>query len=30
VFNKTALINYENYRRIFPIWALTRFAAATG
>jgi lanosterol synthase len=28
VFNKTALINYENYRRIFPIWALTRFAAA--
>jgi squalene cyclase len=29
VFNKTALINYENYRRIFPIWALARFAAAT-
>jgi len=28
VFNKTALINYENYRRIFPIWALARFAAA--
>ncbi len=22
VFNKTALINYENYRRYFPIWAL--------
>ncbi|MGB8298445.1 MAG: terpene cyclase/mutase family protein [Polyangia bacterium] len=30
VFNKTALINYENYRRIFPVWALARFAAATG
>ena len=28
VFNKTALINYENYRRYFPIWALARFAAA--
>jgi lanosterol synthase len=28
VFNKTALINYENYRRTFPIWALARFAAA--
>jgi squalene/oxidosqualene cyclase-like protein len=27
VFNKTALINYENYRRYFPIWALARFAA---
>jgi squalene/oxidosqualene cyclase-like protein len=22
VFNKTTLINYENYRRYFPIWAL--------
>jgi squalene/oxidosqualene cyclase-like protein len=22
VFNKTALINYENYRRYFPLWAL--------
>ncbi|OHD69840.1 MAG: hypothetical protein A2W19_09365 [Spirochaetes bacterium RBG_16_49_21] len=22
VFNKTALINYENYRRYFPVWAL--------
>ena len=30
VFNKTALINYENYRRVFPIWALARFAAAAG
>jgi squalene/oxidosqualene cyclase-like protein len=29
VFNKTALINYENYRRYFPIWALARYAAAT-
>jgi squalene/oxidosqualene cyclase-like protein len=28
VFNKTALINYENYRRYFPIWALARFASA--
>lgn len=26
VFNKTALINYENYRRYFPVWALARFA----
>ncbi len=30
VFNKTALINYDNYRRYFPIWALSRFAEATG
>lgn len=22
VFNRTALINYENYRRYFPVWAL--------
>ena len=29
VFNKTTLINYEHYRRYFPIWALTRFAATT-
>jgi squalene/oxidosqualene cyclase-like protein len=27
VFNKTALINYENYRRYFPLWALARFEA---
>jgi squalene/oxidosqualene cyclase-like protein len=27
VFNKTALINYENYRRYFPLWALARFVA---
>ncbi|OHD66176.1 MAG: hypothetical protein A2176_08010 [Spirochaetes bacterium RBG_13_51_14] len=26
VFNKTALINYENYRRYFPIWALGLYA----
>jgi squalene/oxidosqualene cyclase-like protein len=25
VFNKTALINYENYRRYFPIWALSLY-----
>jgi squalene/oxidosqualene cyclase-like protein len=24
VFNKTVLINYENYRRYFPVWALAR------
>jgi squalene cyclase len=28
VFNKTTLINYENYRRYFPIWALGRMAAS--
>ncbi len=26
VFNKTTLINYENYRRYFPIWALSEYA----
>ncbi|HUU03062.1 MAG TPA: terpene cyclase/mutase family protein [Myxococcota bacterium] len=26
VFNKTTLINYENYRRYFPIWALAEYA----
>jgi squalene/oxidosqualene cyclase-like protein len=30
VFNKTALINYENYRRYFPVWALANYARATG
>jgi len=25
VFNKTAVINYENYRRYFSIWALSKF-----
>ena len=28
VFNKSALINYENYRRYFPIWALAELAEA--
>jgi squalene cyclase len=22
VFNKTCMITYDNYRRIFPLWAL--------
>jgi squalene/oxidosqualene cyclase-like protein len=30
VFNKTALINYENYRRYFPLWALSLYARAVG
>ncbi len=29
VFNKTTLINYEHYRRYFPIWALAEFEQAT-
>ncbi len=29
VFNRTTLINYENYRRYFPLWALSRVLAAT-
>ena len=28
VFNKTALINYENYRRYFPLWALSDYGRA--
>lgn len=28
VFNKTALINYENYRRYFPVWALGLYQEA--
>ena len=28
VFNKSALINYENYRRYFPVWALSVFDKA--
>ena len=28
VFNKTVLINYENYRRYFPIWALAEYQMA--
>ncbi len=27
VFNKTTLINYENYRRTFPVWALSLYLA---
>jgi squalene/oxidosqualene cyclase-like protein len=27
VFNRTCLINYENYRRYFPLWALAEYAA---
>jgi lanosterol synthase len=30
VFNKTALINYDNYRRYFPVWALAEYQAARG
>jgi squalene/oxidosqualene cyclase-like protein len=30
VFNKTTLINYENYRRYFPLWALAGFAGEEG
>ena len=26
VFNKTALIHYDNYRRYFPLWALAEAA----
>jgi lanosterol synthase len=26
IFNRTALIDYDNYRRYFPIWALGRYA----
>lgn len=28
VFNRTTLINYENYRRYFPVWALGLYTAA--
>jgi squalene/oxidosqualene cyclase-like protein len=28
VFNKTTLINYENYRRYFPLWALSDYGRA--
>lgn len=28
VFNRTTLINYENYRRYFPVWALACVLAA--
>ncbi len=30
VFNNSTLIDYDNYRRIFPLWALGRFKAAGG
>ncbi len=30
VFNKTALINYENYRRYFPLWALGLYLKSSG
>ncbi len=30
VFNKTALINYENYRRYFPLWALGLYYTVAG
>lgn len=30
VFNKSTLIDYENYRRYFPIWALAEFERAFG
>ncbi len=26
VFNRTCLINYDNYRRYFPVWALSEWA----
>lgn len=29
VFNKTCLIDYENYRHYFPLWALAEWADAT-
>ncbi len=28
VFNRTTLINYENYRRYFPVWALSAYLGA--
>jgi squalene/oxidosqualene cyclase-like protein len=30
VFNRTALINYDNYPRYFPIWALGEYFAVAG
>lgn len=29
IFNRTTSINYENYRRYFPVWALAEYAKAT-
>jgi lanosterol synthase len=28
VFNRTCLINYDNYRHYFPLWALAEWAEA--
>lgn len=28
VFNRTVLIDYDNYRRYFPVWALAAYAAS--
>jgi squalene cyclase len=28
VFNRTVLIDYDNYRRYFPVWALASYAAS--
>ena len=25
VFNKACMINYDNYRNVFPLWALARY-----
>lgn len=30
VFNKTCAISYSNYRNVFPIWALSRYALVFG
>jgi squalene/oxidosqualene cyclase-like protein len=29
VFNRTCLINYDNYRHYFPLWAVAEWSAAT-
>ena len=28
VFNRTCLINYDNYRHYFPLWALAEWSSA--
>ena len=30
VFNRTCLINYDNYRHYFPVWALGEYRRARG
>ncbi len=30
VFNRTCLINYDNYRQYFPLWALAEWSVAAG